>query len=77
MHLRVGAGGFVALTAEVQYAVDHYPAHLLKCRGPVLPGVVGDGFDVDEDVARNYAGAFAVAVVERDDSSSRCAEQKI
>lgn len=67
VHLRVGAGGFVALTAEVQYAVDHYPAHLLKRRESVQPGVVGDGFDVDEDVARNHAGAFAVAVVERDD----------
>ena len=67
MHLCIGAGRFVALPAEVQHPVDHYPAHLLQGRRAVLAGVVGNGLDVDEDVARDDPRAFAVAVIERDD----------
>ena len=58
---------FVALPAEVQHPVDHYPAHLLQGRRAVLAGVVGNGLDVDEDVARDDPCVFAVAVIERDD----------
>ena len=67
MHLRIGAGRLVTLPAEVQHAVYDDPAHFLERRAAVLPGIVGDGLDVDEDVARDYAGAFAVAVIERND----------
>ena len=67
MHLRVGAGRLVALAAEVQHAVYDDPAHFLERRAAVLPGIVGYGLDVDENVARNDAFAFAVAVIERND----------
>ncbi len=67
MHLRVGAGRLVTLTAEVQHPVYDDPPHLLQRCGAVLAGVVRDCFHVDEYVSRDDACALPVAVIERDD----------
>ena len=55
VHLCVGARRLVALAAEVEQSVDDDAAHFVQPCGAVKACVVGDGLDVDEDVARDDA----------------------
>lgn len=58
-------GRFVGIAAEVQQSMYDYALHFaFRCRSEA-GGVVGDGFDVDENISA-CPFLFRIAVVERD-----------
>ena len=52
VHLPVGAGSLVALAAEVQHAVDDYPAHFAEPRGAVSAGTVSTSMKMSPETMR-------------------------
>ena len=77
VHLGVRPGRLVLLTAEVQHAVHHYPAHFAEGRGAVDPGVVAHRIHVYEDIAGYNPLPFQVAVIEGDDVGEIVVSEKL